>query len=267
MDSEIKRVSNGKAFASTSMPQPWAHSYRMRPYYRNVGIVCTCGFLAMGIVSTTVAFFNVDGSFPNPKLAAVILGVFWSAWCLLGVWLILAYYRYRLLANQNEIRQIGVIREQHVPMSQVQELKWRCFPAHGSVRLSGSFGVVKIGLGPIANSERENLLSFFRSTIDGSRQSGWAKFDEQLNQPSGVKKTPSRRARFWLAIFFIANGIAFFIAWCFGLGNVNLIASPLNIVFGTYMLIKLERDGESHLPKTGEPNGEPERLRFRRING
>jgi hypothetical protein len=239
------------------MDEHWTHSYRMRPYFRNVGVVCTAGFLAMGVVSTTVAYFNVDGSFPNPKLAALIFGLFWSAWCLLGVWLIVAYYRYRLFANHNGIQQIGVVRHQFAPIIHIHELRWRPFPSGGSVRLAGLFGVLKIELGLLAQSQRQEFVSFLRTAVDSSRQIGWETFDEQFNQQPVARNARSRRAAIALAIFFIAIGIGFLVAWCCGLGNVNLVASPINIVFGAYLLLKSKHDGKSPMLYTGDPSAAP----------
>ena len=75
----------------------WRHCYRARPYFRNVGVTCTVGVLAIGLFSVIAAFFNLDGSFPNPDAAALVLALFWLGWFLLGLWLIAFYYKYLLL--------------------------------------------------------------------------------------------------------------------------------------------------------------------------
>ena len=79
----------------------------MRPYFRNVGLIGTIFFVVVGLVSTLAAYFNVDGSFARPKLAALLFGLFWSAFTLLGIWLLLLYYKYRLLSTIHRYDRLG----------------------------------------------------------------------------------------------------------------------------------------------------------------
>jgi phage shock protein PspC (stress-responsive transcriptional regulator) len=101
-------------------------------------------FAVMGVASTLAAYFNVDGSFARPKLAALIFGVFWLAFTCLAIWMLLAYYRSRLFVGANSLRQIGVLRDRQVRFSQVEQLKWRRFPQGGSVRMGGDLQYLAI---------------------------------------------------------------------------------------------------------------------------
>ena len=139
--------------------------YRMRPYFRIVGIICTVFFAVVGVASTLVAYFNVDGSFARPRLAALIFGLFWSAFTFLGVWLLLLYYKYRLFVSDLSLRQKGVLLDRRIDLNFVDELKWRRFPAGGSIRLSGMFGVLKIEFGNFNIVDREELVSVLRHAI------------------------------------------------------------------------------------------------------
>ena len=239
------------------MDMPWIHCYRLRPFCRNLGIACTILFVAMGLVSTLAAYFNVDGSFGRPYLAALVFGLFWSAWVVLGIWLILLYYRYRLFTNDTALYQVGVIREQHADLNLVNEMKWRTRPMGGSVRLSGQFGVVKIEFAGFESAQRKELISFLRHAIDDSRQPGWQEFCKRFeDSPEG--REHSRRSRFWLAVFFLANAVAFFMFWIAGFGVVHLAASILNAVFGGKMLIASLRSGGSNVMDAGERKDAPE---------
>ena len=49
------------------------------------GILCTAGFLFLGIFSFVGAYWNPDGSFLNPKATACFLAAFWTGFTGLGV--------------------------------------------------------------------------------------------------------------------------------------------------------------------------------------
>jgi hypothetical protein len=215
----------------------------MRPYFRNAGGACTAFFLVVGFVSTFAAFFNIDGSFPRPKLMALVFAMSWSLFVLLGVWLLLLYYRYRLFVNDTVLRQVGVMRKQHADLSLVNELKWRRFPSGGSVRLSGSFGILKIGLGNFGSADRDRLIAFLRQAIGDANQQGWDEFRRQFDD-TPEKRKRARRFRFWLAIFLIANAIAFAVAWMMGFGAMHLPMSIVNAVVGGYWLRMYIRNEE-----------------------
>jgi hypothetical protein len=207
--------------------------YRKRPFFRNVGLAHMVLCLGMGIFSVCLAWFNVDGSFRNPLLAALVGGAFWLAFSLIGVWLVLLYYRYRLLLDSDEILQVGVVRRQHVQVWQIEELKWRCIPAGGSVKLRGLFGVVVVELGNFVRSDRQEVIAFFRSAVDPARQTGWERFDEHFNRV-GPHKPRSRWATICSATMFLLIGVAFLALWL--LTGRGLAMSLINIAYGEYSL-------------------------------
>jgi len=217
------------------MEPQWTHCYRMRSYYRNVGVVCTVAFAVMGGVSTLVAFFNVDGSFPNPWLAVWTLASFWSAFVLLGLWLLLAYSKYRLFVSPTSLRQVGVVREQYAELNLVDELRWRRFPAGGSVRLAGPFGMMKIELSNFSSADRKQVISFLRDAVDSSRQPGWHAFTQQY-EDTPARCERARRAAFVCGIAFLVLAVGFLIAWIAGLGVVNLAVAIVNAIVGGRML-------------------------------
>lgn len=106
------------------MEHEWTHCYRIRAYYRNLGLVGTIFFAAVGVVFTLLAYFNIDGSFAHPKLTALICGLFWSAFTCLGGWVLLVYYKYRLLVNDTTLRQISVFRDKQVDLHLVDQSIW-----------------------------------------------------------------------------------------------------------------------------------------------
>ncbi len=216
------------------MDPQWTDCYRMRPYVRNVGLACTAFFAIVGLASTLAAYFNIDGSFARPKLAALVFGLFWSAWTLLGIWLLLGYYRYRLFVNKSTLRQVGIVSDRQAELELIRELKWRQYPKGGSVRLSGLFGVMKIELGNFQTIEREQLTAFLRQAVAETNQIGWEQFQEHFRD-SPKKKQRSRRARFVIACVFAAHAIAFGLLWVVGRGMSYLAMSVVNALIAVHL--------------------------------
>jgi hypothetical protein len=225
--------------------------YRMRPYLRNVGVLCTIFFAIVGIVTTAVAYFNIDGSFARPELAAYFFGLFWSTFTLLGLWLLLAYSRYRLYIRGLSIRQVGVFTESTIDLRLVQELKWRRFPQGGSVTISAVSGVMKIDLGNLSTSERDQVITVLRASVDESRQIGWNRFEEQFSI-TPVKRQKSLRAQLLLTFIFGAHVIAFGVIWIYSGEFQYLIFSGLNGLMTGYLLRRYRRQLSEQPPLTAQ---------------
>jgi hypothetical protein len=207
----------------------------MRRYFRNVGGLCGIFSLLMGTLSTLMAWFNVDGSFPRPMEMALVFGTFWSAFFLLGAYLLLLYHKYRLFVQDHEIRQIGVFTERVVNSRLIQEIQWRRFPQGGSVRITNSTDVLKIELGNFEAPDRETLIAHLRQAVDDAKQVGWEAFSEQFAD-TPQKRQRARRARLLLAIFFIGHAVAFFIVFLLGIGGEYLGFSIVNVILGGYLI-------------------------------
>ncbi len=225
--------------------------YRMRPYLRNVGVLCTIFFAIVGIGTTAVAYFNIDGSFARPELAAYFFGLFWSTFTLLGLWLLLAYSRYRLYIRGLSIRQVGVLTESTIDLRLVQELKWRRFPQGGSVAISATSGVMKIDLGNLCISDRDQLITFLRASVDDSRQIGWTRFEEQFSD-TPVKRQKSLRAQQLLMFVFGAHVIAFGVIWIYSGQLQYLMFSGPNGLMTGYLVGRYRRDRREQLPITAQ---------------
>lgn len=218
---------------TASMDGASTRCYRMRPYFRNVGIICTVFFTVVGVVSTYAAYFNIDGSFPNPELAALVFAAVWSAFALLGVWLLLLYRKYRLCINESSLRQTGILRDDQADLSLVDRLEWPRSPSSGNVRLSGMFGVVKIPLGSL--EDREEVTKFLREAIDQSKQTGW---DGMIDSPE--KRRRSRQALRILIFVLATHAIAFAIVWTISRQWLFLVTAGLNALMVVF-LIRLQR--------------------------
>lgn len=208
--------------------------FRPRPYFRNVGMVCTIVFSVMGLVSVFAAYFNVDHSFARPLLAASLFGVFWSCFVLLGCWLILFSRRYHLSIDGNLVRQIGVICDRSLLLSQVNEMRWRRYPAGGSVRFATLTDVMKIDFGNFVSEDRNQLISLLRDRMNDGRQIGWSEFERQF-EDSPERKVRARRMTGLLIGVFGLHAIAFLILWGLRFGNQFLFVSIVSAVAAIYL--------------------------------
>ena len=150
--------------------------YRLRRFYLIVGIACTAFFSVVGVVSTLAAWLNIDGSFPNPRQAALIFAVFWSGFVLLGVYLIIAGVRGKLMVDDEHITTVGAFRTSTVRCDNVMQLRWRTYPAGGGVVIRDGQGKIKIELGSYSCVERDELIHWLRERFDASLHEKWEQF-------------------------------------------------------------------------------------------
>ena len=222
-----------------------ALEYRVGRKFRNVGILCTLFAVGFGAFSTITAYFNVDGSFPRPKLAALLFALGWSAFALLGIWLWRFYYKYKLIVDSASLQQRGMWRSQRIEFSAVREIRWYIYPAGGSVRLVGPERGPERGMGiefgNFSWSDREELISFLLKAIQPERHVGLDKFQQRFT-PTPSRVGRAKLARLALFIFFIVH--AGFFGW---LGFMNrdvryLVTAVLNFAGAMFLAIQIMRD-------------------------
>jgi len=148
----------------------------MAPRYRNIGWSCTALFATFAVVFTWAAATNVDGSFAKPIAAAWLFGTFWGAWTILGIYLILAYYKYNLTVTPQEIRQVGVFTDSAMPFCNITDAEWKQRPMHGSIVIASVGQKLKIQFGNLTESDRSQLIPVLHEMLSEIPQSGWDKF-------------------------------------------------------------------------------------------
>lgn len=168
--------------------------YRLRRYYLIIGIVSTVSYLSMGVVSSCAAYWNIDGSFARPKLAASIFAVFWSCFTLLGVWLIVAYVRFRLYITDNRVSEVGLIGSATIDINDANQVVWRLIPRGGSVVVRSFDAKIKIGFDNYTPKERDELIAYCREQFRPEIQEGWLQFVERFLEPSLEHERHSRVA-------------------------------------------------------------------------
>ncbi|HBE71475.1 MAG TPA: hypothetical protein DDW52_25290 [Planctomycetaceae bacterium] len=220
--------------------EPQATVYRLAPKFKYVGIACVLLFSVFGGWSVYVAYFNVDGSFSRPILAATISGVFWSCWVLLGCWLIAYDIRYRLFVSIDSLKQQGILFNKTIALRTVDQATWRRFPGRGSVRLSGADGKISVDLGNFRPEAREKLITFLRTELPEGKQVGWSKFRQQFADTS-QRRAKAKRVTSLLLVFFALHSVFFLALWCLNYGNEYLMFAAINAAMVGYMYSKARR--------------------------
>lgn len=205
-------------------------SFRIRRYYLVLGLVCGGFSAAMGISSTIAAFWNIDGSFPHPKLTALILGTFWSGFTLLACWMIAAYFRERLVLSARRIVQRDVFREQAVDLGAVHRVRWRTWPVGGSIVVYSPAAKIVIYLDNFSRHERAAIVRFIRKNFDESIQERWTQFEESTARASKLPQEPSSGGIVAIACILILFGAVFSYCWHVGLGGQYLALGIVNAV-------------------------------------
>lgn len=205
-----------------------ARCYRPRRYYLLVGVVYTVVFAAMGIVSMVVALWNVDGSIARPKLAALIVGTFWSGFTLLGVWIIVAYLRERLVIGEAVIVQRGICRTRALALPDVRQITWRARPVGGSVVVRTPSETATIYLHNFTLAEREELIRFFHEAFAAEIHENWSRFEEVVQRSSGPGKRASRGVKITVVALLMFHAVVFTYCWFVGLGTQYLIVGAVN---------------------------------------
>jgi hypothetical protein len=164
---------------------------------------------------------------------------------------LLLYHRYRLFVGDSSIWQTGILSDKHVDLSMIHELKWRCIPQSGSVRLMGEYGELTIELGNLEKQDRLQLIDFLRLTIAESKQVGWQKFNDQFaSTPDRQKK--SIRAKWLFALIFAAHAVAFGTIWAISGGIQFLVYCVINAGMAVYLLCLYRHKTVGLGRKTGE---------------
>jgi hypothetical protein len=226
--------------------------YRLGPQYLILGIVCLTFFLAIGIGSVYVAYWNIDGSFGRPKLAALGFGVFWSFWVLLALWLIVAFFRERLFVTPNAITQQGCIRKRTINSTDVIQIVWKRFPQGGSVIVRSHFTRIKIYLSNFTRDEQNQLIAYLREMYSPAIHENWTRFIEaRLQAVSEHALRKSRGAASICALLLFSFASIFGYCWLVGLGVQWLIVALLNALGGAWYVWRIVKFQDQ--PSTERP--------------
>ena len=215
----------------------WERVYRLRPYFRNLGIVATSFDLSAWIGSVLLVLLNIDGIFTRPALAIAFFSVFWGGFTLLGIWLIVAYFRYRLFLNEDAICHVGVLQTKKISLDTVEELKWRLVPPGGSCIVQSVGTRIKVEFRNFTEPERTELISFLRERVRLDRQTNWDSFHDQLVVPSPEATRRRELAHYMVLLGLLVYSAFIGAAWRAGLRIHYLVLSVLTLLVGLWALL------------------------------
>src|ERR1700722_16274031 len=128
-------------------PPPQTVTYRLRRSYLVVGGIGAVFFAALAIGSSAMAFGNPGGAVRHPKLMALALVLFWSSFTGLSFWVILAYFRERLVLGSTEITQHGVFRATTLRIAEIRQIQWTSSGFGRTLVISTGQAKAKVDLG------------------------------------------------------------------------------------------------------------------------
>ena len=92
------------------------------------------------------------------------------------VWALLSCYRERFNINGDSIAREGIAHTKSVRFKDINDLKWRIWPAGGSVVLRSPNVRMPIDFEIFDPSEQLSLIRWLRSAVPEEVQSGWPEF-------------------------------------------------------------------------------------------
>ena len=204
--------------------------YRLKRSYLLIGTGCTAFFVPMGLFCAVAVWGNVQGNAPMPKTAIGFVTVTWSAFTMLGVYLIAAYYRERLFVSRAAIRRVGCFRTRTLALDHVDRVVWRTRPVGGSVVLRSALQKMTIAFGNYTQPERQELATFLRDRLANDLHDGWLPFVEHFLEPSRQRQQAAFRLQGLAILLGVAFAVTFLGAWAAGLGAQYLLLAALNLI-------------------------------------
>jgi hypothetical protein len=222
-------------------------TYRLGRSYLRQGIICGIAFLIFGVGSSLASYFNIDGSFAEPELGALIFAVFWSFPMMLAIWMIAAYYRERLILEPRGIVQHGVFRIRRFEHCEVRQVYWNPRTIAGIVVVKTLAEKIKIYLDNFTKPERAEIVQYLRTNFAEAAHENWPVFDASISRAK-IPPKPSSPIFIWLlATILLGFTVANAIAWWNDLGEQFLTVSVINVLVLLWYLWK-RRSGKKEQP-------------------
>jgi hypothetical protein len=227
-----------------------AKCYRCHRYYLYLGICCVVLFVSVGIIYPIVIFWDKD-SFPfqHRTLLAFLCAAFWSGWAVLGVWIILAYFRSRLFISESHVESIGVLNRKYIVLDELTQVVWRSRPIGGSVVLHAPNCKIVIEFENFTKEQRAEMVDFLHNKISHEIQDGWDGFYKFFSKQFEPRQGLSRSFFIFNSVVLFSFGVLFIFIWNAGYGQKYLSTSIINLIVGLSFLciaIKKKRKLETN---------------------
>jgi len=149
--------------------------YRLSKGILAIGLLTTPFFAAMGVFGVLVSV--LDDSSPHPVAAALLFGCFWGSWTVLGLWVILAYLRERVIVGSGCFQIVDCFQTRTADVAAISRAIWKSRPNGGMLLMFTRVGKMKIYFGNYEPTDRAELIRYFRRTVPADRQENWTAFE------------------------------------------------------------------------------------------
>lgn len=120
---------------------------------------------------------------PQRTVGYLCMSLFWLAWVLLSGYSLAEYYQTRVVLDGQTLLRHGVFATRELLLDHSVNLKWRCWPAGGSVVARSPLGRLAIDFDSFERSERVFLIEYLREHNPAPQQTGWDRFCQRIALP------------------------------------------------------------------------------------
>ncbi len=208
-------------------------TFRMRRWYRNLGVAVGLEFLALGALGVYEAL--TEPSVKHRAVAAAMSGGIALVMPGLLLWMLVSYRRHELTVRGDRVTLRGIMQRREIDLREVTEARWLTRPVGGSLVLRSGSTRIPIHFANYESEESARIIHHLRSMLSPVVQSGWNLFAYKVASPEGrsVRRKPGpnefliRRDRWdrYLVAFLPVTGLIGIIGW-WSTGELGFLFAP-----------------------------------------
>ena len=224
------------------------YSLRLKPYYRNLGMIHLLFVLCVWIGSAIGIYFDVDDSGERLYLRIALfsfLSVICSLLLIPGLFQLLLSHRFRLSLDKSRVIQTGIWRTREISFADISKLKWQNISQNGDAVLTSAECTIHIDFSDfLPYQKRTDMMTFLHENVLQERQENWDAFHEDFVVRSQEKILQQQHSlkRMW---FLCLSGavLVFATIGLTGISHLFLWLSifPLSII--TWLMFKDRKKG------------------------
>jgi hypothetical protein len=246
--------------------------FRVRKFYQILGIACTALFFVATVGNASVFFLEHPEDYGyKGEHSVVIVGSFGTAtfgcMTLLGVYILLAYYKVFVEVDGATIRLQTVFRFQRFDASEIQTVTWRTAGASVLLGLPGRSR--RIELGNFSETDQLSIIRLIRSLTPTARHERWDLFCHRVALPlrdgilptvrvdNSVQLVTIDRSRYdRLLLMMLAPTLLTTFALCWCLETWVFVVLPV-LVAGFWLLLRFNtpKEGNQQVRLVSSPSG------------
>lgn len=165
-------------------------TFRLRRYYRNMGLGFLPFFLAMGGLGLYA--LRIEPVPPHPVAAACFALSFPLFMVGGSIWMIAAYWRARWTFRDGRVTARDVFHEKTIDLAEVTSARWQWGMEWGAVRLRTESDRLTLTFGSFERVERERIVRHLRETLPPEVQVDWNLYAYKV-KPFEPPKSPKTK--------------------------------------------------------------------------